>query len=229
MFYRSQLASCQLGVCLLALWCNACFLRHSHAEEQRVPFVKLGISDRHLTLATCLPPGRTEFNAVDEQGLQLDGYVFVQQLAQGHTRLRTFQLHGRKATEMKALDKSPHEVGEFSIVLQASTALDHYVIRVRAAYADKNGDPVVDEARLGRTCCGYYVVASHLGKARPVGRAPVFTELTVKCADTYRRFEEMADICCRPGFEFVPASDTPAVKSEFIAAHWIGDVLFSRK
>ncbi len=179
----------------------------STAAEPPARFVAISQENGHLVLTTCLPPGRSDFSAVDDKGLVLDGFVLVQ--GQGESsRLRMFRLRGLMpaAAADPGQRRQPSLPGEFSIALRPTTSPDHYAIDVRTVTADEGGEIVVDDARLARNCCGYHVTASRNGQGLAIGRAPLFSVLARETPETYGRFAELAQHCCRPGFEFVPTA-----------------------
>jgi len=185
----------------------------------RVPYVRLEEQGGHLVFLSCLPAGRGTFTADDPTGLRLSGFVFVS--AEGEqTRLRMFRLRGdfedRAVPAQPGTTEQPR-APEFAIALQASSHPDHYVLAIRSTIAVA-GKTVTEEARLGRTCCGYYVWATHHGEPLPAGRGTLLTDVMISAPATYRQFERLAENCCRPGFEFVPGSRlSPSVVEEVVA------------
>lgn len=210
------------GMCLLiSLLVSAV----SPADERagntgRVPFVQLAEQDGHLVFKTGLPAGRGEFSADDPTGMRLRGFVFVTNETR-EKRARIFRLQGRFEPVDAGLPPATERVPrapEFSINLQTTPHPDHYVLHIKATIVI-DGRTVEEEARLGRNCCGYYVSATRDGQLLPVGRCSLISELMVETAETYRQFEGLAELCCRPGFEFVPCSPfSPRVVQEVVAS-----------
>ncbi len=190
--------------------------RSSLAGDQ-VPFVRLREEAGHLKFDTCLPAGRGNFEAVDPSGLRLSGIVLV--TGQGDDkRPRIFRLRGTLDGETNGEARAEDSPPEFLIKLQTTPNPDHYELHVEVERFE-NGQVVTDHATLGRNCCGYYVTATSRDRKLAVGRGALLTDVMVAAPETYRQFERLAEICCRPGFEFVPSSLlSPSIVEEVIAA-----------
>jgi hypothetical protein len=187
--------------------------RASLADEQ-LPFVRLREVAGHLRLETCLPPGRGTFEADDPAGLKLSGFVYV--TGEGEAkRPRIFRLRGTLAGEADNRARGDDSPKQFLIRLRTTPNPDHYELQVEVEQFA--GGP--EHATLGRNCCGYYVSASRQAPKLPIGRGALLTDLMLAEPETYRAFEHLAEICCRPGFEFVPSSSlSPSLVEEVIAA-----------
>jgi hypothetical protein len=185
------------------------------AADAPIPFVGLAEERGHLSMVSCLPPGRMDCNAVDEQGIHLKGFVLVEGKDDAK-RVRIFRLQGTTEKGADMDDSTATSVRDFLVHLQATPSPEHYVLHLKLTRVQQ-GVTIQDEARLGRTCCGYYVTATADGKPLPIGRAPLLSELMVQAHETYAQFERLARCCVRPGFEFVPASRySPSVVTEVV-------------
>jgi len=198
--------------------CWVCVATASLASGGDVPFVRLCEERGHLNMVSNVPAGKMECAAVDDQGLKLSGFVLVE--GEGDAkRVRLFRLKGTSAdTDGQTVSGADAtRIRAFSVVLQGTSNPDHYLLHLKIARIE-DGKVIEDEARLGRNCCGYYVSASKSGEPLPAGRAPLLTDLMVAAADTYAQFERVAEMCGRPGFELVPASQfSPSIVGEVVA------------
>lgn len=187
------------------------------ADERPAPFVKLSEVRGHLAISSCLPAGRAELSAVDDQGIQLNGFVLVEAGSSSH-RVRIFRLQGNLTAARPIATETQRLASRFAIVLRPTTNPDHFALQIDAEHV-ADGATIHEQARLCRNCCGYTLEYTKDGEAMPVGRAVHLTGLMVQAEAAYRAFEELACTCCRPGFEFVPASPlSPSVVQEVVAA-----------
>jgi len=189
--------------------------RSSLAGDQ-VPFVRLREEAGHLRFDTCLPAGRGTFEAIDPAGLKLAGFVFVTGEADAK-RPRIFRLRGTILEDAAGEVRGDDSPAQFLIKLQTTPNPDHYELHIEVEHF-AGGQPVKSHATLGRNCCGYHVSAASPDRKLPIGRGALLTDVMVAAPETYREFERLAQICCRPGFEFVPGSLlSPSIVEEVIA------------
>ncbi|MEQ8667868.1 MAG: hypothetical protein RIC12_01765 [Pirellulales bacterium] len=218
MHYETRLLRIALYGLISLASCARLLNASAVADEMPQPFIRLSESEGHLKFSTCIPPGKMNVSAFDQHGIFLKGFVLAAgQGEQKHVKLFRLQGELQLSDPAKNGSFSPTNPHEFSVALRATTNPHHYTLAVQVARS-LNGETVVDQARLGRNCCGYFVSATQNGVALPPGRATRLSELMVNSAETYQQFEQLTQQCCRPGFEFVPVSLlSPSVVAEVVS------------